>query len=70
MHQKQLSKMITKERASRLEGSFGTDKEHFLLNRNKARSELNEKLWIFLGIHTSNSLKIGRRMDNQRAVAA
>ena len=29
--QKQLSKMITKERASRLEGSFGTDKEHFLL---------------------------------------
>ena len=70
VHQKQLSKMITKERASRLEGSFGTDKEHFLLNRIKARSELNEKLWIFLGIHTSNALKIGRRMDNQRAVAA
>jgi len=69
-HQKQLSKMITKERASRLEGSFGTDKEHFLLNRIKARSELNEKLWIFIGIHTSNALKIGRRMDDQRAIAA
>ena len=61
-HFDQLAKMITKQRASALEGSFGTDKEHFLLNRIKARSELTERLWIFFGIHTSNALKIGKRM--------
>lgn len=69
-HFAQLAKMITKERASRLEGSFGTDKEHFLLNRVKARTEQTERLWIFFGIHTSNALKIGRRMADQRAKAA
>jgi len=61
-HYSQLAKMITKQRASALEGSFGTEKEHFLLNRIKARTELTEKLWIFFGIHTSNALKIGTRM--------
>lgn len=37
-HQDQLAKMIRKERASRLEESFGTDKEHFLLNPKAQRS--------------------------------
>ena len=60
-----LAKMITKERATRLEGSFGTDKEHFLLKRIKARNKKTEMLWIFFGIHTSNALKIGRRIQNQ-----
>jgi len=65
-----LHKAITKERATRLEGSFGTDKEHFLLNRIKARSELTEKAWIFFGIHTSNAIKIGRRMSQSKVRAA
>lgn len=69
-HYNQLQKAITKERASRLEGSFGTEKEHFLLNRIKARTELTERLWIFFGIHTSNALKIGRRMADQKVKAA
>lgn len=54
----QYSKMITKERASRLEGSFGTDKSYFLLNKIKARTKESEILWIFIGIHTSNALKM------------
>ncbi len=69
-HFDQLSKMITRQRASALEGSFGTDKEHFLLNRIKARSELTERLWIFFGIHTSNALKIGKRMAQTAEKAA
>ena len=69
-HFRQLAKMITKQRASALEGSFGTEKEHFLLNRIKARSELTEKLWIFFGIHTCNALKIGNRMAQQLTKAA
>lgn len=69
-HKSQLAKMITKERASRLEGSFGTDKNYFLLNKIKARTKDTEILWIFIGIHASNALKIGRRMTKPIAQAA
>lgn len=69
-HKSQISKMITKERASRLEGSFGTDKEYFLLKKIKARTKETEKLWIFIGIHTSNALRIGERMSQITAKAA
>jgi len=69
-HKTQLAKMITKERASRLEGSFGTDKAYFLLNKIKARTKETEILWIFIGIHTSNALNIGRRMYNIASIAA
>ena len=69
-HKNQLSRMITKERASRLEGSFGTDKEYFLLNKIKARTKETELLWIFIGIHTSNAINIGRRMIKSKAIAA
>jgi hypothetical protein len=32
---KQIKAVLNKERATRLEGSFGTEKEHYLLNKNK-----------------------------------
>ena len=64
-HYKLLAQMITKERATRLEGSFGTEKEHFLLKKIKARNKKTEILWIFFGIHTSNAQKIGERIQNQ-----
>jgi len=69
-HKSQLCKMITKERACRLEGSFGTDKEYFLLNKIKARTKETEILWIFIGIHTSNALNIGKRMAKASLLAA
>jgi hypothetical protein len=69
-HQDQLARMITKERASRLEGSFGTDKEHFLLKKNLARTRKTEILMIFFGIHTSNALNIGRRIAKKAKIAA
>ena len=59
---KQLSSIINRERSTRLEGSFGTDKRHYNLGRIKARTELTEKLWIFFGIHTKNALKIGEKI--------
>jgi len=68
--QVQLCKMISKERVSRLEGSFGTDKEHFLLKKNLARTKATEMLMIFFGIHISNALEIGRRMAQQMKIAA
>ncbi|MFB9058138.1 transposase, partial [Mariniflexile ostreae] len=61
--QKKLKAMITKERASRLEGSFGKEKEHYHLKKIKAKTKATEILWIFFGIHTANCLEIGRRMQ-------
>jgi len=63
--QDQLAKMITKERATRLEGSFGKEKEHYHLKKIKAKTAKTEVLWIFFGIHTANALEIGRRMQHQ-----
>ena len=69
-HKSLISKMITKERASRLEGSFGTDKEYFLLKKIKARTKEAKRLWIFIGIHTANALNIGKRKTGSLAQAA
>ena len=56
---KVLAKAIKKERATRLEGSFGNEKEHYNLRKIKARTKVTEMLWIFFGIHTANALEIG-----------
>jgi len=68
---KQLARIITKERATRLEGSFGKEKEHYHLKKIKAKTKKTEILWIFFGIHTANALEIGRRMasENLKKVA-
>ena len=68
--QMQLAKMITKERATRLEGSFGKEKEHYHLKKIKAKTKKTEILWIFFGIHTGNALEIGRRMQYQTSQKA
>ena len=54
-----------KERASHLEESFGHEKEHDSLKRIKAGTE---KLWIFFGIHTANTLQIGHRLSTALAL--
>lgn len=69
-HRKLLARLITKERASRLEGSFGKEKEHYHLKKVKARTKKTEILWIFFGIHTANALEIGRRMARDAIVKA
>lgn len=62
----QLASMIRKERTSRMEGSFGREKQHYYLKKIKARTLQTEILWIFFGIHTANALEIGRRMSNAK----
>lgn len=64
-----LKAMIKKERATRPEGSFGKDKEHYHLRKIKAKTEANEILWIFFGIHVGNALEIGRRIVADREKA-
>lgn len=53
---------LNKERATRMEGSFGTEKEHYGLNRIKARIKATEILWIFFGVHTSNAVKVAGKI--------
>ena len=55
---KALRSELSRERATRLEGSFGTQKQHYSLARIKARNKKTEILWIFFGIHTANAVLI------------
>ena len=68
--QELLINSIRKERASRLEGSFGKEKEHYGLRKIKARTKENEVLWIFFGIHTANAIEIGRKILQKSKAAA
>lgn len=45
-----LRSLLSKERSTRLEGSFGTEKEHYNLRKVKARTEETEILWILFGL--------------------
>jgi len=65
-HRRIISKELRKERTIRMEGSFGTEKEHYGLQKIKARTELNEILWIFFGVHTANAVRIAKRLAVSR----
>jgi len=61
-HRQIISRELRKERTIRMEGSFGTEKEYYGLQKIKARTELNEILWIFFGVHTANAVRIAKRL--------
>ena len=48
-----------------MEGSFGTQKEHYDLHRIKARRKATEILYIFFGIHTANVVHLAERLLEQ-----
>ncbi len=53
--------VLDKERATRLEGSFGNEKNHYLLQKVNARNASTEKCWIFFGMMTANASIITKR---------
>jgi hypothetical protein len=59
-----LKALLNKERSTRLEGSFGTEKEIYGLKRIKARSRSTEILWIYFGVHTRNAVQIAAKREN------
>ena len=65
-----ISRELRKERTIRMEGSFGTEKEHYGLQKIKARTEKNEILWIFFGVHTANAVRIAKRLAVSRIKSA
>jgi hypothetical protein len=57
--------VLSKERSTRLEGSFGTEKQHYDLQKVKARTEKTEVLWICFGIHTANAVRMIEKMKKK-----
>jgi len=63
-----MASVLRKERATRMEGSFGTEKEYYGLQRIKARTMKNEMLWIFFGVHTANAVRIAKRLAKEEEI--
>jgi hypothetical protein len=62
---------LARVRATAMEGSFGTQKEHYSMRRIKARRRETEILYIFFGIHTANAVLLAERlMERQQEEAA
>jgi hypothetical protein len=57
-----LRKTLNVARGTILEGSFGNEKNHYLLQKIPARNEDTETCWILFGIFTSNAVKIASRL--------
>ena len=64
--------ILGKIRNTVLEGSFGNEKSHYGMDQIKARTQNNEKVWIFFSLLTSNATQIAKRMQalQQRQKAA
>jgi hypothetical protein len=58
---KTMRTVLDKERGTRLEGSFGNEKNHYLLQKVNARNEFTEKCWIFFAMMTANASIITKR---------
>ena len=56
-----LKKELARIRATAMEGSFGTQKEHYGLKRINARIKKTEIMIIFFGIHTANAAILAKR---------
>ena len=54
--------VLSTVRATVLEGSFGNEKNHYLLNKIKARTQATEIAWIFFGMLTANASIISKRI--------
>ena len=65
-----ISNELARVRSTRMEGSFGTQKEHYGLKRIKAKTKLTEILYIIFGIHTANVVQLVRKKVAEIVYAA
>lgn len=61
-NEKAIRAILNKIRSTRLEGSFGTEKNYYGLSKVKARKEQTEKLCIYFSVMTANAARISRRI--------
>lgn len=60
-------KTIGTLRATVLEGSYGNDKNHYGLDKVRARNQMTEIAYIFFGMMTANAVKIATRKIQKAA---
>ena len=60
--EKQIKYLLNKERSTRLEGSFGVEKNYYGMRKINARSAPTERLCIHFGIMTANAVRISQRI--------
>ncbi len=56
--EKKIKEKLGKLRSTALEGSFGNEKNHYLLNKIKAQNEGTELIWVLFGVFTANVVLI------------
>lgn len=69
-HSKQenkLSSIISTQRATVMEGSFGNHKTHYGINKVKVKGEKREKLMVLFAVMTANALKISRKREQKES---
>jgi transposase, IS5 family len=59
----QMRSILGKVRSTILEGSFGNEKNHYQMNKIKAKTADNEKVWIFFSLLACNAMQIAKRMQ-------
>lgn len=62
--EKLMKTLLNKERSTRLEGSFGTEKNYYGLAKVKARKESTERLCIYFSVMTANAVRMSRKMES------
>ena len=62
---RQMRNILNKQRSTVLEGSFGNEKNHYLLRRCRAGTQPTEVCWIFFGMMTANASIIAKRMASR-----
>ncbi|MBA3675444.1 MAG: transposase [Chitinophagaceae bacterium] len=58
--------VLSTVRATVLEGSFGNEKNHYLLGKVKAKTQETEIAWIFFGMLTANASIIRKTINSQQ----
>jgi hypothetical protein len=67
---KAMRAILNKDRGTRLEGSFGNEKNHYQLQKINARNAITEMCWIFFGMMTANASIITNRRQAMLKKAA
>lgn len=62
---KAMRSVLSIVRATVLEGSFGNEKNHYLLNKVNAKTQPTEIAWIFFGMLAANASIISKRLEQK-----
>ena len=66
----QLKSRLRAARAAQMEGAIGNQKQHYGLDKIKARRPDTQKLWLCFGIWTASAVKISKRLQQPPASQA